>query len=174
MKEIALTLLIPSCHPTRFRRICNTAIPRLVTYLSISPAPRLSARHLADKLVSEYSISECIECQCLFDPCPATCCSFYFYLTVPYFTLPLLPAARPLMDKTRTFDSTSTLCRACGLPILEILEVGRPAWLRQWGVLLLLQAAGYFGQFDRTIFGMAVPQIQSHLAWPYGSSPSLC
>lgn len=32
---------------------------------------------------------------------------------------------------------------------------------RQWGVLLLLQAAGYFGQFDRTIFGMAVPQIQS-------------
>lgn len=35
--------------------------------------------------------------------------------------------------------------------------------LRQWGVLLLLQAAGYFGQFDRTIFGMAVPQIQSYL-----------
>lgn len=33
-------------------------------------------------------------------------------------------------------------------------------WARQWGVLLLLQAAGYFGQFDRTIFGMAVPQIQ--------------
>lgn len=38
-----------------------------------------------------------------------------------------------------------------------------PKLPRQWGVLLLLQAAGYFGQFDRTIFGMAVPQIQSHL-----------
>ncbi len=44
-----------------------------------------------------------------------------------------------------------------------------PKLLRQWGVLLLLQAAGYFGQFDRTIFGMAVPQIQSHLASNWNS-----
>mmetsp|Transcript_66741 Transcript_66741/g.118068 ORF Transcript_66741/g.118068 Transcript_66741/m.118068 type:complete len:467 (+) Transcript_66741:67-1467(+) len=31
---------------------------------------------------------------------------------------------------------------------------------RQWLSLALLQAAGYFGSYDRTIFGVAVPQIQ--------------
>ncbi|CAE7775520.1 nanT [Symbiodinium sp. CCMP2456] len=40
---------------------------------------------------------------------------------------------------------------------------GEPA-KRQWKVLALLQAAGYFGNFDRTIFGIAVPQIQRDFA----------
>ncbi|CAK9079088.1 Sialic acid transporter NanT 2 (Sialic acid permease 2) (Sialic acid/H(+) symporter 2) [Durusdinium trenchii] len=43
---------------------------------------------------------------------------------------------------------------------LSLSPAPRPS-ARQWGILVLLQAAGYFGQFDRTIFGTAVPQIQS-------------
>ncbi|CAJ1447805.1 unnamed protein product, partial [Effrenium voratum] len=46
--------------------------------------------------------------------------------------------------------------------LVQSLSCSSPPRLssRQWALLLLLQAAGYFGQFDRTIFGMAVPQIQ--------------